>query len=68
MCGIAGWIGPETGWHAEDFREGLARRGPDGSGVWRSARATLVHTRLAILDLSEAGAQPMALGSAEPLK
>ncbi len=71
MCGIAGWIGPEAGWEAETFREGLRRRGPDGSGVWRSERATLVHTRLAILDLSEAGAQPMKrkaeIGNAETL-
>lgn len=65
MCGIAGWLGPEAGWNAEAFREGLRQRGPDGSGVWRSERATLVHTRLAILDLSEAGAQPMAGGKAE---
>lgn len=62
MCGIAGWIGPEAGWDAEAFRKGLLRRGPDGSGVWQSERATLVHTRLAILDLSEAGAQPMERG------
>lgn len=61
MCGIAGWIGPDKGWKAERFQEGLSRRGPDGSGVWHGERAVLVHTRLAILDLSEAGAQPMGL-------
>ncbi len=59
MCGIAGWIGPAEAWDAEMMRAGLQQRGPDGSGVWRSDQATLVHTRLAILDLSEAGAQPM---------
>lgn len=39
----------------------LARRGPDGSGIWRSpdARITLAHTRLAIQDLSAAASQPM---------
>jgi asparagine synthase (glutamine-hydrolysing) len=39
----------------------LSRRGPDGSGQWRSPtrEALLGHTRLAIIDLSEAGRQPM---------
>jgi asparagine synthase (glutamine-hydrolysing) len=59
MCGIAGWFGPNCGWDAEVFRNALQRRGPDGSGVWQSENATLVHTRLAILDLSDAGKQPM---------
>ncbi|MBK7406568.1 MAG: asparagine synthase (glutamine-hydrolyzing) [Phycisphaerales bacterium] len=40
----------------------LRRRGPDGEGtsVCPSGHAALGHTRLAILDLSPAGAQPMA--------
>lgn len=39
----------------------LALRGPDGSGVWTSedGRSTLVHTRLAIQDLTEGASQPM---------
>lgn len=37
----------------------LAHRGPDGEGVWISGPAGLGHRRLAILDLTETGHQPM---------
>jgi len=65
MCGIAGI----AGLHPEDRRarvtrmvEALAHRGPDGRGFFEAPRLTLGHTRLAILDLSSAGQQPMADG------
>jgi asparagine synthase (glutamine-hydrolysing) len=61
MCGIAGWLG-----HVDDgnavagrMRALLHHRGPDASGVRSFDGATLIHTRLSIIDLSEAGAQPM---------
>jgi asparagine synthase (glutamine-hydrolysing) len=39
--------------------ETLHRRGPDDSGVWASGRVAFGHRRLKIIDLSDAGAQPM---------
>jgi asparagine synthase (glutamine-hydrolysing) len=67
MCGIAGlW---DRRGAAKDVLRGqtavmtetLAHRGPDGSGVWIDATAGigLGHRRLAIIDLSPTGAQPM---------
>ena len=38
----------------------MRHRGPDGDGIQAWADATLVHTRLSIIDLSPTGAQPMA--------
>ena len=62
MCGIAGFFGgPPSAQFTEHALRCLASRGPDGNGVWQNADGSvgLVHTRLAILDLSDAGSQPM---------
>lgn len=67
MCGIAGIyayldVAPGAD-RAELARMNarMTRRGPDGSGNWLSAdgRVGFTHRRLAIIDLSERGAQPM---------
>jgi asparagine synthase (glutamine-hydrolysing) len=67
MCGIAGILLAQNA--ADPGRLALARamaetmhhRGPDGGGVWidRGAGVALAHRRLAIVDLSDAGHQPM---------
>ncbi|WP_035614009.1 asparagine synthase (glutamine-hydrolyzing) [Haloferula sp. BvORR071] len=60
MCGIAGWFGQSSFGDAEKLKQGLQNRGPDGSGVWQGKLATMIHTRLSILDLSDAAGQPMS--------
>jgi asparagine synthase (glutamine-hydrolysing) len=65
MCGIAGTFGasamrstdPETG--AASI---LAHRGPDSFGRWEDEGISLLHWRLAVIDLSPAGHQPMLSG------
>ena len=68
MCGIAGFIDVRRTLGADDLAAAgaamaatLHHRGPDDSGVWfdPSAGVSLAHRRLAILDLSPAGRQPM---------
>ena len=39
--------------------DALRHRGPDGQGVHADGPAVLGHTRLSIIDLSDAGRQPM---------
>ena len=64
MCGIAGclrlsgdgtWDEPTV----ERMITVLRHRGPDGQGVIRSGPCTLGHRRLSVIDLTDAGLQPM---------
>src|SRR5690606_11251143 len=70
VCGIAGLLSA-TAEREEQLRGlvesmtgALAHRGPDGQDVWLQPEAGLAlgHRRLAILDLSGAGRQPMSSG------
>jgi asparagine synthase (glutamine-hydrolysing) len=63
MCGICGYIGP-AGKAPNTLDKAMAllkHRGPDTSGTWAHplGLVQLGHTRLSIVDLSDAGAQPM---------
>lgn len=62
MCGIAGWFGalPFSEAHAEEMAHRLRHRGPDAKGIRRWPRATLIHSRLSIIDLTPTGEQPMS--------
>jgi asparagine synthase (glutamine-hydrolysing) len=66
VCGFAGFLGPNIKAHGADPAElvrrmcdTLAHRGPDDAGVWVDDVVALGHRRLAVLDLSAAGHQPM---------
>ncbi|WP_327378234.1 asparagine synthase (glutamine-hydrolyzing) [Streptomyces sp. NBC_01216] len=65
MCGIAGWVRREGGPVTEDpglakrMAHTMACRGPDGQGVRVAGPATLIQTRLAVIDVP-GGIQPMA--------
>src|SRR4051812_31004676 len=63
MCGIAGYIAdvaPEAlSQTVATMNQSLARRGPDSEGINLWPGAALGQRRLAILDLSDAGRQPM---------
>jgi asparagine synthase (glutamine-hydrolysing) len=64
MCGIAGALArqldeaPPAG-AAERFAAAMVHRGPDGHGFFQAGPVALAHRRLSIIDLSEAGRQPM---------
>lgn len=61
MCGIAGWLGYVNNGEkvASRIMQLMHHRGPDMQGFRQWPQATLVHTRLSIIDLSFDGVQPM---------
>jgi asparagine synthase (glutamine-hydrolysing) len=69
MCGIAGILeltaDDALQQHMQRMTDTLRHRGPDDSGIWTDAAAgvALGHRRLAVLDLSPAGHQPMLSAS-----
>ena len=65
MCGLAGIVGsaPISRGVLDAMRDSTRHRGPDGEGVYHDGPVGLTHNRLAILDLSAAGHQPMRAGS-----
>ena len=67
MCGIAGLVGfgPDGRQNIERMKARMAHRGPDADGTWVSEDGGVVlgHQRLAIRDLSAAGAQPFVSAS-----
>lgn len=68
MCGLSGFLGglplnaDEAKRLLSAMNDKLVHRGPDAGNVWHDSesRIGLAHRRLAIVDLSEAGLQPMA--------
>lgn len=68
MCGIAGFLNATAGWDeprlrnvAQAMGQAIVHRGPDAHGEFADVAAGLglSHRRLSILDLTEAGVQPM---------
>lgn len=63
MCGITGLIHldniPASPAILQRMTDAIAHRGPDGEGHWIEGNVALGHRRLAIIDLSPAGHQPM---------
>ena len=60
MCGIAGIVSQSADLELiRPMTEALSHRGPDGSGIWSDGLCSLGHRRLAIIDLSVKGKQPL---------
>jgi asparagine synthase (glutamine-hydrolysing) len=69
MCGIAGVFDrrghPVAGSTIQQMCDVVSHRGPDGHGVWTDGVLGLGHRRLKIIDLTEAGRQPMSNETAD---
>jgi len=63
MCGLAGILGKVEEPILQRMLDACRHRGPDASGVWVAPEKSigLAHRRLAIIDLSPSGVQPMAM-------
>ena len=63
MCGITGIIhldgAPVSPVVLQRMTDAIAHRGPDGEGHWIDGNVGIGHRRLAVIDLSPAGHQPM---------
>lgn len=63
MCGIAGVVNADGADACPSalrrMTQAMRHRGPDGEGVWHAGPAGFGHRRLAIIDLSDAAAEPM---------
>ena len=63
MCGLAGFLNlnrePVSSVILKKMTDEISHRGPDGEGFWIGDGVGIGHRRLAIIDLSEAGHQPM---------
>jgi asparagine synthase (glutamine-hydrolysing) len=66
MCGVAGLIHlngePVSPVILKKMTDAIAHRGPDGEGQWIEGNVGIGHRRLAIIDLSPAGHQPIITG------
>jgi asparagine synthase (glutamine-hydrolysing) len=62
MCGIVGVVeaqGPADAGAVVRAAQLLEHRGPDDSGLWTEDGTVFAHRRLAVIDLTDAGHQPM---------
>ena len=68
MCGFIGFSGNLDNKEAilQKMMDRIVHRGPDMGGMYTDDGIALGFRRLSILDLSDAGAQPMANGSLRP--
>ena len=66
MCGITGLLAPnilseQAHDHVARSLRAISRRGPDGQAVFQAGPCTLGHARLAVIDTTPTGAQPLTI-------